>query len=276
MCQVSTTVYNFEMAISVGDLLRKPLPPEDWLIDGLLTRGNTGFVMGQPKKAAKSWLMLDAAFNLSEGHHIWGVPELKPTRPLRTVYFTQEDTEANIQKRSKARAQGWQENDRVWIVPKNLNIKLDTAAGRGAIKRELDAVLAVGAIDLVIFDPMRKMHDGEENDSAVIAKLWQTLEGIHNDYDCGTLITHHIKKPPNDRESYDPTDPYHGRGSGDIYGGGDAFVMVVPGALAPDGKSWRRVGVHFESKRGEQIPPAELKVRFTDGRVECLGRGQTP
>jgi RecA-family ATPase len=263
------------MAISVADLALKELPKDDWIIEGLLTRRNTGFIMGPPKKGCKSWLSLAAAWNLSEGLPIWGIPELKPPRPMRSVYFTQEDPEPDIQKRVMANVEVGKRkpNDNIWIVPKNLNIKLDTPVGIEIVKRELDDVARCGQIDLVIFDPMRRIHDGEENDSTTIAKLWHRIEALHNDYGCATLITHHIAKPPNDREGYDPTDPYHGRGSGDIYGGGDAFVMVVPGAMAPDGKSWRRLGAYFESKRGEQIPPAELKVWLKTGQVEYVGKG---
>ena len=263
------------MAINVIDLSSKVLPTDDWIVNGLLTRRNTGFVMGQPKKASKSWLLLSAAWSLSEGLPLWGVPTLTTPRPMRSVYFTQEDPEADIQKRVLAHINGGgrKPNDRLWIVPKNLNIKLDTKQGRDLIARELDQVAKVGPIDLVMFDPMRRMHDGEENDSATIAKLWHYIEALHNDYGCATLISHHTVKPPSDRSEWDPTDPYHGRGSGDIYGGGDAFVMVVPGPLAPDGKAWRRVSVHFESKRGEQLPHAELKVWFRTGQVEYLGGG---
>lgn len=264
------------MAISSIELQSRPLPENDWIIEGLLTRRNTGLIMGQPKKAAKSWLALNAAWNLSEGLPVWGVAELKPPSQLRTVYFTQEDTLEDIQKRVKLLVdKGHREpNDRLWLVPKNLNIKLDTPEGRYLIKRELDHVKdTAGPIDLVVFDPLRRMFVGEENDSATIAAIWHWLEGIHNDYNCATVITHHIKKPPNDRSTYDPTDPFTGRGSGDIYGGGDAFVMVVPGAMSPDGVSSRRLSLHFESKRGSQIASAELKMRFTDGQVECLGRG---
>jgi RecA-family ATPase len=264
------------MAISVLEFQSRPLPTNDWIIEGLLTRRNTAFIMGQPKKATKSWLLLNAAWSLSEGKAIWGIEQLHPTAPLRTVYFTQEDTEEDIQKRVMlCIGEGHRvPNDRLWVVPKNLNIKLDTPEGRYIIKRELDSVVEkAGPIDLVVFDPMRRMYIGEENDSSTIAQLWHWLEGIHNDYNCSTLISHHIKKPPNDRSTYDPTDPFTGRGSGDIYGGGDAFVMVVPGEMSADGVSHRLLNLYFESKRGGQIPSARLKMRFTDGQVECLGRG---
>lgn len=261
------------MSLSIVDLLAKEMPPEDWIVEGFLTRGNTGFIIG-PAKKGKSWLLLDMAWDLSEGKYVWGIEALRPPRPLRVVYFTQEDTERNIRDRIELKVKGGRvANDRIWIEPKNLNIRLDTPEGRGLLKRSLDKAAAREPIDLVMLDPMRRIHGGEENDSKVIADLWHVIEGIHNDYGCSTLIAHHITKPPNDREHYDPADPYHGRGSGDIYGGGDAFVMLVPGAMAPDGKSWRRCVLHFESKRAEPMPPAELKIGLTTGKIEYVGKG---
>jgi len=262
------------VAISVAELRDKPRPVDDWIIEGLLTRGNTAFVMGPPKKACKSWLLLDAMWSLSEGQPMWQVEGLKPPKQMRTVYFTQEDTERNIQDRVLLHLNvGHREaTDRLRIVPKDLNMVLDTPEGFAQIKRELHSVVEkAGAIDLVVFDPMRKMHVGEENDSQTIGRLWARLDAIHQLFGCATIIAHHVKKPPHDRANYDPTDPFQGRGSGDIYGGGDAFVMVVPGPLASDGKSWRRVDAHFESKRGEQIAPVRLEVSFVSGGVKLIG-----
>ena len=259
------------VAKSAIELRDRQRPQADWIVEGLLKRQNTGFIMGQPKKACKSWLLLDMAWALSEGEPVWGTA-LKPPRPMRTVYFTQEDTEDDIHDRVLAHLGGGREpNDRLWIVPKNMNIALDTNAGKAIIAQELTEVRNVaGEIDLVMFDPFRRMHHGDENDSAVIVKLWETIDKIHKQLNCAVMISHHIKKPPDDRTMYDPTDPFNGRGSGDIYGGGDAFVMVVPGH---GNESARKLTAHFESKRGKPIPPAQLKVTYGTGRVELEGMG---
>lgn len=262
------------MALSLSDFESRVQPVADWIIPSLLTRHNTGFVLGQPKKATKSWLLLAAAWDLSEGLPVWGIPAFTPPKAMRTVYFTQEDSEDNIHSRIKAHfGAGRRANDRLWIVPKNLAIKLDVSSGTTLIQRELDQVREeAGAIDLVVFDPMRRIHDGNENDSDTIAKIWTVIDRIHRRYDCATIISHHITKPPSNREGYDPTDPYNGRGSGDIYGGGDAFVVVVPGALAEDRMS-RKVTAHFESKREATVVPATLKVDFRSGQVTWLNGG---
>lgn len=252
----------------------------DWILPGLLKRGNTAFIIGAPKRACKSWLMLDLAWSLSEGEPAWGIKKtdgtylLKPPREMRTVYFTQEDTEDDIQDRVLAHfSVGRSENDRLWVVPKNLSIAFDTQAGRNLIADELQHVRdTAGRIDLVIFDPLRRMHHGDENDSRTIADIWGVLDRIHQRYGCATLISHHTVKPPQGegKKLWDASDPFVARGSGDIYGGGDAFMTIVPRRLESEPPA-RKVEMHFESKRGRPLQPAMLKVHMDTGAVEYMG-----
>jgi hypothetical protein len=192
---------------------------------------------------------------------------------MRTVYLTQEDTEDDIQDRVMAHVgAGRAVNDNLWIIPKNLKISLDSPAGRGLLEAELDSVREkAGRIDLVMLDPFRRMHHGDENDSMVIAQMWGVLDNMHKRYGCASMISHHTVKPPADKTYYDPTDPYVARGSGDIYGGGDAFITIVPKKLTSDPPA-RKLAMHFESKRGRPLPPAMLKVHFDSGGVEYLGQ----
>jgi len=262
----------------------------DWVIPGLLKRGNTAFIIGAPKRAVKSWLMLAAAWDLSEGLPVWGIKKpnkvrsdgtlvpgeylFKPSREMRTVYFTQEDTEDDVHDRVSAHfSTGRPENDRVWIVPKNLTIAFDSTAGRNLMAEELQHVRdTAGRIDLVMFDPLRRMMHGDENDSSVIAQIWGVLDRIHQKFGCATMISHHTVKPPTGeaRAFYDASDPFTARGSGDIYGGGDAFMTIVPRTLSTEPPA-RKVEMHFESKRGKPLPPAMLKVHMDTGSVEYLG-----
>jgi hypothetical protein len=277
------------MAKSLVDFKGRVRPEPDWVVPGLLKRGNTLFIIGPPKKACKSWLMLDMAWDLSEGHPVWGIktpdsvkPDgekvegrylFQPSRAMRTVYLAQEDTEDDVHDRVMAHfSSGRAENDRLWVIPKDLKITLDSEAGKRKLEQELDGVAEqAGKIDLVMFDPFRRMHHGDENDSMVIAKIWSVLDNMHKRYGCSTMISHHTIKPPADKSMYDPTDPFVARGSGDIYGGGDAFITVVPKKLTNEPPS-RKVAIHFESKRGRPLPPAMLKVHFGTGAVEYLGQ----
>lgn len=157
------------------------------------------------------------------------------------------------------------------MVEKNLGLVLDSAEGKRLVQAELDQVRdKAGPIDFVAFDTMWRMHHGDENDSTTIIGLWQVIDRIHRRYNCATMFTHHTVKPPRDpAASFDPTDPFIGRGSGDIYGGGDAFVVVVPGKGNEDS---RQLSLYFESKRGKPLFPARLKVHFGTGAVEYMGQ----
>lgn len=277
---MSEPVEKLHRVKSLGELKARVRPQPDWVIPGLLKRGNTAFIIGAPKRAVKSWLMLAAAWDLSEGLPVWAIKKsdgeflFKPTREMRTVYFTQEDTEDDVHDRVMAHfATGRPENDRVWIVPKNLRIAFDSQAGRDEIQAELDYVReTAGRIDLVMFDPLRRMHHGDENDSAVIAEIWRVLDRVHQRYGCATMISHHTVKPPQGEGKmfFDASDPFTARGSGDIYGGGDAFMTIVPRTLTNDPPA-RKVEMHFESKRGRPLPPAMLKVHMDTGAVEYMG-----
>lgn len=160
------------------------------------------------------------------------------------------------------------------IVPKNLAMKFDTKEGRKIIEAELNEAINKlgGKPDLVAFDPLRRMLKGDENSSEVIAEMWRVVDAIQAACNAAVWINHHIQKPPADRSGWDPTDPFVARGSGDIYGGGDAFVNVVPG---PGHEDWRKLSLYFESKRAESMEPAHMQVTFKSGKVECLGRGWT-
>lgn len=248
----------------------------DWVIPNLLKRGNTGFILGQPKKACKSWLMLNLAWDLSEAQPLWGIVHSKDgyVHPVfkksRVVYFTQEDTEDDIDDRIKIlRAAGRPINDRAIFVPKNLSMKLDTIPGRRLIMKELDDVRTkYGTIDLVMFDPMRRMHDGDENDSSSIAKLWGSLHEIHSRYACATLISHHITKPSDSR---DETSPNAARGSGDIFGGGDAFINVVPNNQGNRDSNIKRLRLYFETKRTAPLTPVDLSINLLGGTLTFDG-----
>jgi RecA-family ATPase len=259
-----------------------------------------GFIIGQPKKAAKSWLILDMCWSLSEGKPVWGVKRSQevdagylfvPPKPLRCVYFSQEDTEDDAHDRIIAHlGLNRQVNDGFWVVPKNLKVCFDELSGQAEMQRELDEVAKMDStgkcerpIDLVCFDPMRRLHHGDENDSRTIGKMWEVLDRIHRRYGCASLFSHHTVKPPRDGSFYDATDPFVARGSGDIFGGGDAFMTVVPKTRTPD---YQTVSMFFESKRGRPLNPAMLKVNLPeeDGQfkvgvrqaVEWLGLGWEP
>lgn len=254
---------------------RKRTEP-DWIIPGWLKRKNTGFIIGQPKRACKSWLLLNLAWDLSAGSPVWGIERARdgylfvPPRPMRVIYFTQEDAEDDIHDRIDICFKGGRtDNPNLYIVPKDLKLTLDNLIH---IESPIKSAAESGPIDLIIFDPMRRMHYGKENDSDVIVKLWQSLDILHERYNCSTLFSHHMVKPPRDAaSSHDQTSPHAARGSGDIYGGGDAFINVIPRPVRGRNAATRDLDLHFETKRSRATSPLILSISFDTGAVTFKG-----
>ena len=248
----------------------------DWIIPGLLKRRNTLLMVGEPKRAIKSWLMLNLAWDLAEGKPVWGITHSKsghifvPTRPLRVMYFTQEDTEDDLHDRIDVMVKGGRTyTSNLWYSAKNLALCFDNADGVKGIK---DAILEATPVDLVIFDTLRRMHYQSENDSDNIAKMWRIIDHLQKEFDCSTILVHHLVKPSKDPHSlFDPSSPHSARGSGDLFGGADAFINVVPINQRGANQNSRLVTLHFENKRSKPLVPTKLRFSFENGVVSFEG-----
>jgi RecA-family ATPase len=237
------------------------------------------FVLGEPKKAMKSWLLFNLGWDLSEGRNIWGVKHTKngevfvPARPMRVLYFTQEDTEDDLQDRFKLMvAAGRVPNENFYYQTKDLNFAFDGESGE---KRIHEAIKTCAPIDLVMFDPMRRIHYFDENDSQAIAKFWKSLNDLEAKFNCSAIFSHHLTKPSKDGASRES--PHAARGSGDIFGGADTFINVVP---KPKQGQTRRsyqksLALHFETKRSAPLEPIGLTVDLVTGLVnfDCFNPG---
>lgn len=264
----------------IAALLARERVEPDWIIPGLLKRQNTMFVVGEPKRACKSWLLANLAWDLSEGRSVWGVQNSKkgplfvPKTPMRVVYFSQEDAEDDFQDRAELlKRSGRIPNERFWFVPKNLQMMVDSEEAVSLFEQELDAAAKpLGGLDLVILDPLRRIMQGNENDSEAIARIWKRLDDWGKRWNCAFTIAHHVVKPPRVAGTHhDPTSPYASRGSGDIYGGADAFINVVPANEKGQRRNSRLLGLHFTTKRSRELSPIKIRINFETGRAEFEG-----
>jgi hypothetical protein len=261
------------------DLLARTRQEPDWIIPSLLKRNNTMFMVGEPKRACKSWLLANLAWDLSEGKPVWRIQHSKkgylfvPNRPMRIVYFSQEDTEDDFQDRAAIiAATGRRPNENFWFVPKNLQMTLDSENGVKLIEAELAAAAQTAPLDLVILDPLRRVLQGDESNSERIAEVWRTLDVWSKEFDCSFAVAHHVVKPPRQQgQHYDPSSPYVSRGSSDIYAGADAFINVVPGKQRGQPTTGRLLELHFTTKRSREVSPVSVRVNFETGGVEFVG-----
>ena len=264
--------------MSLPALLARTRQEPDWIIPSLLKRNNTMFIVGEPKRACKSWLLANLAWDLSEGKPVWGIHHSKkghmfvPKEAMRIVYFSQEDAEDDFQDRAQLiAATGRQPNDNFWFVPKNLQMTLDSGSGPALIGRELEAAARTAPLDLIILDPLRRVLQGDESNSERIAEIWRKLDDWSKEFNCSFIVAHHVVKPPRQKgEHYDQTSPYASRGSSDIYAGADAFINVVPKGQKGHATKGRLLELHFTTKRSREISPVSVRVNFETGGVEFV------
>lgn len=214
-----------------------------------------------------------------------GLALFKPPRPMKVLLFSQEDAEDDLDDRLKIMFRaGWKANENFRLIPKDLRFSLNhngmmrgvlqLSDGLKAIIVEIEKESKISPIDLIIFDPMRRMYRGNENDSDVMAMIWQSIDHIHRLFSCATIMTHHNVKPPNAIISnYDPTSPHSARGSGDLFGGADAFINVVEEKKPGQAMKMRHLNLHFETKRSRGIADVELCVSFDTGTASFIGFG---
>jgi hypothetical protein len=96
MVTVTTAAENQDTGILFKDLAKKEFPPEDWIIDGLITTGLT--VLTGASKIGKSFTALQLTTALDQGGYFLGALKAKKCDVL---YCALEDTPKRIQKRLK-------------------------------------------------------------------------------------------------------------------------------------------------------------------------------
>jgi RecA-family ATPase len=263
---------------SIEELLNAPnTARKEWVINDFLARQNIMLVLGPPKTACKSWLLYNLAWDIGEGRHIWNAtqsphgrpePRWKPPHPMRVVYFCQEDTRDDIQERLRllAGSGGRTPHANVYPIPKDLSFTFDSDVGWDKIWKRVEASFA----DLVIFDPLRRFHAGDENDSRTTQRMWMKFDSLMREFDCSIALAHHNRKPGKDS---DQSSPFEGRGTSDLYGGSDLIISVSPGGLQHM-RTERTLTLNFEAKRTPPLQPLTLVMDFKTGLISAPERVQ--
>lgn len=185
------------MALRPLDLpwaLHSELPPLDFVLPGLMP-GALGLLVGIGG-TGKSFLALETAISLSVGRAIAG--GLFPASPPgRVVYLAGEESDRLLAERLR----GTLDLDgRSRLDPKNL-ILLPLAGqdcrlvSQGAPTDLLSELKerAQGA-RLIIIDPIRRFHDGDENDSSAVTRLVVVLESLAKHTGAAVLALHHANR----------------------------------------------------------------------------------
>lgn len=200
------------LRLDIAKLLRTSPPVPDHVLPGLPV-GALGLLVA-PGGTGKTMLLLQTGVDLAIGKPFLNGAMGKPacSKPARVVLFAAEETVDELHRRlhqvvrqlvsaQEDLKEALQQPSTLELLSDNLHIypmagatrlRLDGAEGSEpelAFLRE-----AAKGARLVILDPLRQFHSGDENDSWVMTNLVHQCLAIATQERCAFLLAHHTNK----------------------------------------------------------------------------------
>lgn len=231
-----------------------------WLVDSIWPVGARGWIAGEAK-LGKSWLALELAVCIAAG-----VPFLDRhaiTQPGLVFYLTEESNLRNIYNRLRmlllAKGLGpdvLRGNLRLLVRKR---VKLTDPSWRTRILAAIDRDKPV----MLFLDPLRRYHDGGENDSAdLVAVLDAAAE--FQEHGCAVPIVHHMRKTS--EANADVRTGQQMRGSSDLHAWSDAAFYCTG---TKDDKNV--VAVEVELKDAESPPSFMVRIEYGEPEEVDVG-----
>lgn len=242
------------------EILDGNFPPAPWLVRSLIADGGTAVIATEPK-AAKTWAATEVAIAVATGTPAFGDQRFEARR-RRVAYFYPEDVEVSVRNRLRAlsASRGGPQAVRdsgLYAQPKGREVDLT---------RDEDVALLVascrriGDVGLLVLDPLRNVHSGEEDKSDAMAQVMARIRAISTLVGCVVLVVHHTAKSSRDGATRQPGQKM--RGSGAIHGSVDSGIYLEN--LGGDGKTEFYNDVRSQVKSARGAGDFSLTLSITD------------
>jgi len=182
----------FSRYYRVEELLKREPAEPDWLVRGMIARGQKILVQGPPKQM-KTWFVLSLLKALSRGENVCGVPFWKTTvSGIKAVMVEEEhSTNALIQRVQQSLA-----GTSNIVIPHRTGVKL---LPKNPEFEDLLKFIDEFRPDLLVLDPLRSFFDGDENDSSVMQQVFAPLNMLLRKYShMAVVVVDHTAKKPSD------------------------------------------------------------------------------
>ena len=160
-----------------------------WLIDILWGAGAVGIIGGEPK-CCKSFLGLALLLAIASGQPCLGKYQVHQTGPV--LLFAAEDALPAVRQRLEGLCllQGLNLDTLPIHVLTEAKVRLDVAEDCRRLAKTVDQLKPV----MVLLDPFVRMHQVDENVSAMVAPLLGVLRDLQRTYGCAVALVHHARK----------------------------------------------------------------------------------
>ena len=175
-------------APTVSELLKLDYKLEPIIDGGLLVQESTMLVVG-PTEVGKSYFVLQMALELASGRPF--LYQWKVTRPFRVLLVQAEVGRSKFQDRVRKFSTVYGKTEGRLRLATQYTLKLDEGGGHEA----LGEVLAQYETEILILDPMRPFHGGDENSSRDVERFFHALRLYQQERSLAVVLTHHERKP---------------------------------------------------------------------------------
>lgn len=256
----------------LGDLLRDPPVKLPYWIDPILPKGGK-LLFGGNAKVGKSWFLLNLIRSLVLGETTCGIPGFKAS-PAKVLLVEQELGEIGLRERAAGIYDGLAEvpefEENAWYVSREPELTFSTDKGFGKLRE----IVARSMPEVLVLDPMGKLHTYDENDATNMAVLFQRVDTLlkdGRDRGMSIVMSQHFGKPPKGvaADDHDPLEPYNFRGSGKWKDDPDSLITMqrLPRNLGTPWESWK-TKVRYMLRHASCPPDMFLKFNeHGDGRV---------
>lgn len=181
--------------INHKQLLSRPRHEHKWLVKGLIRSASIGFIAGEAK-TYKSWLSLHIAQAIATGTKVLGAFEVP--RPARVLLVQEEDDANTVSERYALLKKGHALPEPVVghiLFSIHNGLKIDNPTTVNAFRSHLTDLGAKGMLpDLIIFDVLNKLHDGNDANQKQATAVMRAFEKLRRDFGCAIIIIHHFGK----------------------------------------------------------------------------------
>lgn len=155
-------------------------------------------VMFGPEKAGKSRLLCWILVNLFLAEHVIGLPIV--SRPRKILYLAGEEVIDEINERM-LRYQAFASEG---VTGQKLPIDFMSAAGlrleQEPYRNWLERKLLDGGYDMMVADPLRRIHSADENDNSVMSRIFNDFSRWRNTHGITQVLLHHTGKLSDDAD----------------------------------------------------------------------------
>ncbi|MDQ3299963.1 MAG: AAA family ATPase [Myxococcota bacterium] len=191
-----------------------------WLVTGLVTRGGITMIGAEPK-VAKTWIALELAVAIATGTKACGEFYAEAGR---AAYFFAEDLDVQARNRVRALLAGADRRlaeGRLFLRTRGVFLDVLRDADMAWI---VASARRIGQLDVLVLDPLRDIHSGEEDRSDSMRDVMRRLRVLAELLGCTVVVVHHAPKATKDTAKRRPGQNL--RGSGAIHGSVDSGIYL--------------------------------------------------